>query len=311
MLAGAVSQVVAAASRDDTLPDAHRGLPGLDGETLTLAATDRYRLAVRESGGRPCAGICARPPWFRPGRWPTRRGRWPRGARVGRLRPRGSPRREAGRRAPAGRRDDQLRGWRPQADRPADRRRVHQVPVQFPGRVRLPGRGGRRAFTEAVRRVSLVADRASPVRLASARGHVVVEAHAEAGPARWRPSRRLPGTERVIAFNPHYLLDGLGAAAAPAQPQAARRGAPATRAAARPGRAQAGSGERAGRGQDQTNRSRAAQDRVHQPGQARADHPGHRGTAAAQRESLRSPAGEQSKSDFRYLVVPLRAATRS
>ena len=71
------------------------------------------------------------------------------------------------------------------------------------------------AFTEAVRRVSLVAERASPVRLEFGPGTVVIEAHAE-GRARAveKVAADFEGDERVISFNPHYLLDGLGAAAA-------------------------------------------------------------------------------------------------
>ena len=48
MLAVAAAQVVPAASRDDTLPMLTGVCLDIDGETLTLAATDRYRLAVRD-----------------------------------------------------------------------------------------------------------------------------------------------------------------------------------------------------------------------------------------------------------------------
>jgi DNA polymerase III subunit beta len=90
---------------------------------------------------------------------------------------------------------------------------------------RFPGEFGSRAtlpagpFTEAVRRVSLVADRASPVRLTFGSGNVVIEAQTE---GRARAVETVPadfeGEERIISFNPHYLLDGLYAAsAAPAR----------------------------------------------------------------------------------------------
>ena len=75
-------------------------------------------------------------------------------------------------------------------------------------------------FTEAVRRVSLVADRASPVRLTFGPGRVLIEAQTE---GRARAVETVPadfsGAEPVIAFNPHYLLDGLAAAAVPGQPR--------------------------------------------------------------------------------------------
>jgi len=79
---------------------------------------------------------------------------------------------------------------------------------------------------EAVRRVSLVAERGSPVRLAFGDDEVVIEAGSQ-GQA--RAVERVPavfaGDERVIAFSPHYLLDGLTAAATPsASPVAAGAG---------------------------------------------------------------------------------------
>ena len=46
-------QVVAAASRDDTLPMLTGVCLDIDGAMLTLAATDRYRLAVREMPWEP------------------------------------------------------------------------------------------------------------------------------------------------------------------------------------------------------------------------------------------------------------------
>ncbi len=53
VLAAAISQVTPAASRDDTLPLLTGVNIEVDGETMTLAATDRYRLAVRELPWNP------------------------------------------------------------------------------------------------------------------------------------------------------------------------------------------------------------------------------------------------------------------
>jgi DNA polymerase-3 subunit beta len=68
---------------------------------------------------------------------------------------------------------------------------------------------------EAVRRAALVAERAGPVRLSFAVDHVVIEAHAE---GRARAAETVPaeftGDQQAISFSPHYLLDGLTAAAA-------------------------------------------------------------------------------------------------
>jgi DNA polymerase-3 subunit beta len=74
--------------------------------------------------------------------------------------------------------------------------------------------------------VSLVADRASPVRLTFGSGNVVIEAQTD---GRARAVETVPadfeGEERIISFNPHYLLDGLGAASASVAP-ARQPGAP-------------------------------------------------------------------------------------
>jgi DNA polymerase III sliding clamp (beta) subunit (PCNA family) len=71
------------------------------------------------------------------------------------------------------------------------------------------------AFTEAVRRVSLVAERGTPVQLSFEPGRVTVIA-ATQGQARARETvhAEFTGDEPVIAFSPHYLLDGVVAAMA-------------------------------------------------------------------------------------------------
>lgn len=55
VLAGAVAQVAVAAGRDDALPFLTGVRIEVDGEQVTLAATDRYRLAVRTFNWRPVA----------------------------------------------------------------------------------------------------------------------------------------------------------------------------------------------------------------------------------------------------------------
>ena len=68
------------------------------------------------------------------------------------------------------------------------------------------------ALTDAVRRVSLVATRTSPVRLSFAADGVTLEAGGldEAEAAESLPAT-FEGEPLTIAFNPTYLLDGLGA----------------------------------------------------------------------------------------------------
>jgi DNA polymerase III sliding clamp (beta) subunit (PCNA family) len=87
-----------------------------------------------------------------------------------------------------------------------------RFPAEFGCQAELPA--GK--FIDAVRRVCIVAERASPVRLAFRTGEVVIEAQDE---GRAKAVESVPadfaGDEPVISFNPHYLLDGLVAAAGP------------------------------------------------------------------------------------------------
>jgi DNA polymerase-3 subunit beta len=227
VLAVAAAQVGPAASRDDTLPMLTAVCLEIDGETLTLAATDRYRLAVRELPWVPAAP----------------------GLRAVAMVPARTLADVARTMAPGGEvtvafaagQATADSGPAPEARRGKDPRPADGV-ISFEGgnrrltarliggefiryRSRFPDEFGSRAllpagtFIEAVRRVSLVADRASPVRLAFGSGTVVIEAQAD---GRARAVETVPaefeGDERVISFSPHFLLDGLGAAAASAAP---------------------------------------------------------------------------------------------
>jgi len=142
-------------------------------------------------------------------------------------------------------------------------------------------------FIEAVRRVSLVADRASPVRLTFSQGQVVVEAQTE-GRARAAEAvaASFEGDEPAIAFNPHYLLDGLTAAAAgsgPARPSADTEATPAPATAAIR--------------LEFTSPAKPALITL-------ADEDGEGAGGAGQ-------DGEAAGPPFRYLVVPLRSPTRA
>ena len=223
VLAVAAAQVVPAASRDDTLPMLTAVCLDIDGETMTLAATDRYRMAVRDvrwdpatPGLRAVAMVPAKTL-----------------ADVARTMAAGVPvtvafgTGEAQAAVPGG-------GQSGRDPRPADgvisfeggdrRLTARLIGGEFiKYRSRFPAEFGSRAllpagpFTEAVRRVSLVAERATPVRLAFDSGKVVIEAHTD-GRARATETvaAEFEGDERVISFSPHYLLDGLAAAAAAA-----------------------------------------------------------------------------------------------
>jgi DNA polymerase-3 subunit beta len=214
-MAAAAAQVLPAASRDDTLPILTAVCLDIDAAQVTMAATDRYRLAVRrlrwdpaEPGLRAVALVPARTfadaarimgagapvtVSFEPG--PTGRGGEPRPAE-------GMIAFESGGRRLTGR----LIGGE-------FIRYESRFPEGFGCRADLPAA----SITEAVRRVSLVADRTSPVRLTFSQGRAVIEAQTE-GRARAveTVTASFHGDQPSISFNPHYLLDGLTAAAAAA-----------------------------------------------------------------------------------------------
>lgn len=225
-LASAVGQVVTSASRDDTLPMLTAICLDIDDAAMTLAATDRYRLAVREIPFRPTApglravalvparvmaemarALAADPVVtiaFQAGS-----GDSDPGAGQGAGRPGRDPR-------PA----DGLISFQ-SADRQLTARLITgefikyrtRFPVQFGSRAEFPAGPA----IDAVRRAALVAERAGPVRLSFGPDQVVIEAHAE---GRARAAETVPavfsGDSPVISFNPHYLLEGLVAAAADA-----------------------------------------------------------------------------------------------
>jgi DNA polymerase III subunit beta len=215
VLAVAAAQVGTAASRDDTLPMLTAVCLETDGETLTLAATDRYRLAVREVAWEPAvAGL--RAVAMVPARTladvaKTMSSRTPVTIAFG-----AAPEDTGAEREP--RPVDGMISFEGGNRRLTARliggefiRYRSRFPAEFGSRAVLPAV----AFTEAVRRVSLVADRATPVRLAFDTGSVVIEAHTD-GRARAveTVAAEFGGGERVISFSPHYLLDGLVAAGA-------------------------------------------------------------------------------------------------
>ncbi len=231
VLAVAAAQVVPAASRDDTLPMLTAVCLDIDGETMTLAATDRYRMAVKDVRWDPAVPRI-RAAAMVPARTLADVGRtMAAGGAVTVAFGTGDP--ETGASAVAA---------SPRDPRPADgvisfeggdrRLTARLIGGEFiKYRSRFPAEFGSRAmlpagpFTEAVRRVSLVAERATPVRLAFDSGKVVIEAQTD---GRARATETVPaafeGDERIISFSPHYLLDGLATAAAGATdpPSAAR-----------------------------------------------------------------------------------------
>jgi DNA polymerase III subunit beta len=218
VLAAAIAQVTPAASRDDTLPMLTAVSVELDGKTMTLAATDRYRLAVRDLDWDPEPGAvdAGKTAFLVPARTLGDAARMMSHAPEVRLvvRPGGDE---------TGTRDAQaaeaMIGFETGERRLTTRlltgefvRYRSRFPEEFGCTADLPAD----AFAEAVRRVALVAERGTPVQLTFAPGRVTVGA-ATQGQARARES--LPadftGAEPSIAFSPQYLLDGVLAATTP------------------------------------------------------------------------------------------------
>ncbi|HEY5018142.1 MAG TPA: DNA polymerase III subunit beta [Streptosporangiaceae bacterium] len=247
-LATAIGQVTPAASRDDTLPMLTAVNVELAGATMTLAATDRYRLAVRELGWRPAPGFgdSGRVSLLVPARTLSDAAKMmsagtevaimlrPGGDRAGAADAGGSGAAEAMIGFDAGERRLTARLLAGEFVRYRSR-----FPEEFGCTADLPAE----AFAEAVRRVALVAERGTPVQLTFAPGRVTVGA-ATQGQARARESvpADFSGDEPMIAFSPHYLLDGVIAATATAPVPPAPSPAPAPAAAGEPpaGRGTAG-----------------------------------------------------------------------
>jgi DNA polymerase III subunit beta len=217
----AIGQVTPAASRDDTLPMLTAVSLELAGATMTLAATDRYRLAVRDLGWEP-AGEHGPHTLLVPARTL---------ADAARMMHPGQPVRVMLRDGEADDGGDAMIGFEA-GDRRLTTRLLagefvkyrSRFPAEFSCVADLPAE----AFTEALRRVSLVAERGTPVQLSFGPGKVTVIA-ATQGQARARESvpAWFSGDEPVIAFNPHYLLDGMVAATAGATGAAPAPGAAA------------------------------------------------------------------------------------
>jgi DNA polymerase-3 subunit beta len=200
--AAAVASVAVAAGRDDTLPVLTGIRVELDGEEVTLAATDRYRLAVRTLRWKP-----ADPSLQATALVPARTL-----AEAAKSLTAGA---EVTLALAAGGTGEGLLGLTG-----AERRMTTRLlDGEFPKyRSLLPESSSATAtvdaaaLTDAVRRVSLVASRTSPVRLSFSTEGVVLEAGGldEAEAAESLPST-FDGEPLTIAFNPAYLLDGLGA----------------------------------------------------------------------------------------------------
>jgi DNA polymerase-3 subunit beta len=197
----AVAQVAIAAGRDDTIPMLTGVRMELDGGTLSMLATDRYRAAIRELAWRPKEdGISLQA--LVPARTlaDTAKTLGPLGGEVTVALSRGGV-------------GEGMIGFAGGSRRTTSRLLDPDFPKirsLFPDQHNARARVGVAALTEVVKRVALVADRTTPVRLSFAEGEVVVEAGgSEDARASEAMECHFDGEALTVAFNPGYLLDGL------------------------------------------------------------------------------------------------------
>ena len=205
VLAAAVAQVVVAAGRDDMLPVLTGVRIEIDGETVTLMATDRYRLAVRELAWRPGRPDAPAVVALVPARTLADTAKSFGSGEVSLALA------ESG--------QDNLVGFAAGGRRTTTRLLDGDFPKVrslFPTEVATKARVDTAAFIESARRVALVAERNTPLRLSFRAEEVVLEAGSgEDAQASEALPARVEGEPITIGFNPGYLLDGLGALGAP------------------------------------------------------------------------------------------------
>jgi len=196
----AVAQVSIAADRGDTLPILTGVRLEIEGDKMTLLATDRYRLAMRELRWNPVTTDASHIALV-PARTlsDTAKALGASGSIEIHL----------------GGATDGLIGFEAGQRRSTTRLLDGEYPKVtsiFPSSAETESVIETTALVEAVKRVALVAERNTPVRLRFSEGQVVIEAgtgdDAQASEA---VEAVLTGPEIEIAFNPQFLLDGLGA----------------------------------------------------------------------------------------------------
>ncbi|MET8524432.1 DNA polymerase III subunit beta [Micromonospora sp. NPDC005172] len=200
--ATAVAQVAIAAGRDETLPMMTGVRVELSGNTLSMLATDRYRLALREIQWRPDdpdVSINA----LVPARTlnDTAKALGPLGGEVTLALAQGAA--GEGMVGLAG-------GTRRTTSRLLDGANYPPVRSLFPATHNAEARVPVSTLIEVVKRVALVAERTTPVLLSfSADGLVVEAGGSEEARASEAMEATFTGDPLTIGFNPQYLIDGL------------------------------------------------------------------------------------------------------
>jgi len=204
--AAAVAQVSIAAGRDDTLPVLTGVRLEIEAEKITMAATDRYRLAVRDLAWTPeQAGLSAIA--LVPARTLSDTAKALASADKVTLA------------LASGGTGEGLVGFEGGGRRTTSRLLDGEFPKY---RSLLPAESASVAtvetagLVESVRRVALVAERNTPIRLSFSGGEVTLEAGTgDEAQASESLDAGLTGDDISIAFNPAYLIDGLNALDAP------------------------------------------------------------------------------------------------
>ena len=198
VLATAIGQVTPAASRDDTLPVITGVNVEIEDDMITLVATDRYRLAVRELRWNPAQPDLST-------------------ALLVPARVLGDTARAltSGAEVSISLGGDSLIGFAGAGRQTTTRLLSGEYPkysALLPSEFSATAELAAGSFAEAVKRVALVAERNTPVRLAFSQGQLVLEAGAsEEAQAVEIIEAAFDGEDLQIAFNPQYLLDGIGA----------------------------------------------------------------------------------------------------
>ena len=204
--ASAVSQSATAAGRDDTLPALTGVRIEIEGDAITLISTDRYRLAMRELRWTP-----VRPDMSAAVLVPARAL-----ADTARSLTSGAEVSIAlALPGDAGSGGDGMIGFEGAGRRTTTRLLGGEFPryqALLPTHVNSVAEISTAQLAEAVKRVALVAERNTAVRLAFTPGELVLEAGTgDEAQAVEILEASYEGDDLSVAFNPQYLLDGLAA----------------------------------------------------------------------------------------------------
>ncbi|PVC95866.1 DNA polymerase III subunit beta [Streptomyces sp. CS014] len=206
VFASAAAQVAIAAGRDDTLPVLTGVRIEIEGDTVTLASTDRYRFAVREFLWKP-EDADASAVALVPAKTLLDTAKALTSGDTVTLALSGSGAGEG------------LIGFEGAGRRTTTRLLEGDLPkyrTLFPTEFNSVAVIETAPFVEAVKRVALVAERNTPVRLSFEQGVLILEAgSSDDAQAVERVDAVLEGDDISIAFNPTFLLDGLSAIDSP------------------------------------------------------------------------------------------------